>query len=501
MRGRVPRIARVLAAALALAAGGALAQERPDPGAAERGAELQARGVEAFNRGDYARAEALFQQECRETPDNFVPYYNLACARAMQGDPAGAAAWLEEAIKRGFVDVYQLERDTNFRSVRGEPVYRRLVENWSGIIAAHRDANQRIATELFDAGGPTYTVLRNEDLRVVYLSAFDPGSFKEARGELDRIAAWGLSEIFTDLAPAEGKANFDPWVVVVLPTQEAFLKWALITYGPGAISGVSGVGGAYNHDTKRLIAQDLGATLRHEFFHVLHWRSATRLGQDHPVWIQEGLCSLVEDYRLEGDTVAPIPSWRTNMVKRRLKGGSLMPIKTLASLPRERFVGSSPLAYYAQSRAIFLYLHGRGKLGAWYREYTEGYGEDPTGVRAIEEVLGQEIGEVDRDFKAWVRALPEVADMNRPGRAGIGVEVEPGAGDGPVISEVTGRSAAGKAGLRLGDVITAIDGQPTRDWQEMLRVLGEYKVGDEVEVRYRRGSLHGSVRMRLTTRG
>lgn len=473
----------------------ASAQEAAAPGPSA--AELHAETGRAFGRGDYAAAEAALRRLAEIEPDNFVVHYNLACALAMQGDAAGAGESLKRAVEKGFVDYYHLTRDGHLARAREGEAYRALVEHWPRILEAHLEANLELARTFF---GPKLSVTREERLRVAYASAFDPGSFESARAELERLYDWGIAEVFTDLAD-ESKAPYDAWVVVVLPDRRGFLKWAVAEYGQSAVTGLSGIGGAYDHDAKRLVAQDLGGTLRHEFFHILHWRSATRLGQAHPVWIQEGLCSLVEDFEVGGDgSLRPTPSWRTNTVKRLLSAGKLPRIEQLASMPRERFTGVRPLSNYAQARAVFLYLWERGKLGAWYRAYTEGYREDPTGVAALVEVLGMSAAEIEEDYRGWVRALPEVAEQIRPGMAGLGAEVDAGAGDGPVIASLDRRSPARAAGLRAGDVITSIDGKPTRDLNELVRVLGEYEVGDEVEVGYRRRARHGVATVTLTTR-
>ena len=80
-----------------------------------------------------------------------------------------------------------------------------------------------------------------------------------------------------------------PASIVVLPSKRDFTTWLIVTFGPAARTGFSTIGGSYIHEKKELVSQDLGSTLRHEFFHVLHWRSMIRLAQDHPIWIQEGL--------------------------------------------------------------------------------------------------------------------------------------------------------------------------------------------------------------------
>lgn len=474
----------------------------------ERAQELQARAFQAIADGEYPRAEQLLEQQLKLDPANFVIYYNLACVRSLMSDGPGASELVVQAVERGFVDLFQLKRDPQLAAARKEPQYIRLIEAWPKVLDRHFEANLKACAEIFDGKNGPYNTTRDERLRIGIMSAMDPKSTQAAAEDLSRLYDWGLVHVFPELAdPAAAK--LDAWSMVILPAPKDFLRWAVLTYGQAAMNGFSGIGGSYLHDEKRLVAMDLGATLRHEFFHVLHWRSSTRLGQDHPIWIQEGLCSLVEDYELgpggDAASLRPVASWRTNMAKRLLGGGALLPIQRLATVPRERFTGSRPLAHYAQARAVFLFIHDSGKLKDWYAAYTSGYRADPTGVKAIEAAFGKAIAEVDKDYRAWLRALPNVAEQIRPGSAGLGVDVEQGDGDGPVIADIPrdtrGRpSAARRAGLRVGDVITHIDGKPTRDLNELVRLLGEKEAGDEVEVSYRRGKLHGKVRVTLTDR-
>jgi membrane-associated protease RseP (regulator of RpoE activity) len=197
------------------------------------------------------------------------------------------------------------------------------------------------------------------------------------------------------------------------------------------------------------------------------------------------------------------------MAKRIMTGGRILPIKELTKLKHDRFTGSSPLANYAQARAFFLYIYSTGKLKEWYATYTtspeSGYAADPTGLKSLEAAFGKPSTEIDKDYKIWLKALPTVAEQIRPGAATISVDVEQGDGDGPVIaaipSDVRGKpNPARQAGLRIKDVITAIDGKPTRDLNELVRLLGEHQAGDVVEVAYRRGKIHGTAKVTLVPR-
>jgi len=369
----------------------------------------------------------------------------------------------------------------------------------------------------------------DEHLRIDVISAHDETETSAALNEMRRVSGWAET-LF-----GEGVNEAGSYVVVALPEPQDFLKWAFWTYGAYARGAFTGIGGAYEHDDRRLVAQDLGPTLRHEFFHVLHWRDMDRRGQVHPVWIQEGLASLVEDMdpewvaqrtpradpdrpavdprlvaggaetadepeQVRGDggrvpASGPVPSWRTNIVKRLAGAGALKSLEELTGMSHQRFSRNRPLATYAQARTVLLYLHARGELGAWYRVYTtdpdSGFEADPSGLTAMEAVLGEEIDAVERGYTAWVRhELPLVPEEGADLEAGLGVDLEPGEHGGPRVTRLPA-GARRRTGLRLGDVITAIDGRPVRDMKEFVRVISSYAAGETVRLSYRRVKLHG----------
>lgn len=459
----------------------------------QKAQQAQDRAFAAIASGDLPAASDALREQIRLTPGNFVPYYNLACTLAQQGILDEAGDTLIASVERGFSDKWQLERDPHLANLRGHDKYLLIVNNWSQILEAAAEAR---FTHLKEEYGPRYTYERDPELRINLASGFDAESTRLAHEEIRLLTDWAIKTIFTDLADPPMSAA-DPWVSVVLPTEPDFLAWAITEYGAQAALGdMNRIGGAYSHDRKQLVAMDLGATFRHEFLHVLHHRSNTRSGQGHPVWIQEGLCSLVEDYDMLDGVLTPTPSWRTNSVKRLERAGGLPTLTELATLQRGRFTSSRPLANYAYARAVFLFLFQRGKLGDFYRHYTNNWSIDSTGISSLEVVIGMDIQDVDAEFRRWLRQLPEVAESVSAGGAAIGLEIDAGRGEGPIITRAG--QAARAAGLRAADVITAINGRPTRDLHELWRVLGSYSPGQTITIDYRRRAEHGQATITLT---
>jgi len=64
----------------------------------------------------------------------------------------------------------------------------------------------------------------------------------------------------------------------------------------------------------------------------------------------------------------------------------------------------------------------------------------------------------------------------------------------PTIGEVSEHSPAAAAGLRQGDRITAVDGNPVATWQDMAQLITASQ-GRPLSVQYRRGDAEGRVRI------
>ncbi|MDF1809159.1 MAG: PDZ domain-containing protein [Phycisphaerales bacterium] len=454
--------------------------------------ELESKGIAAMVAGDFTQAELDFRELIKITPSSFVGYYNLASALSMQGDSDGSVDAMSNAITLGFSDINQIRRDPDLVVLRDSVFFADLDSNWQALLEARRESDLKVVQPLIRKSREVRTL---ESLKIELLSAHDEIATDQAIEEIQLLATWANTNLFSEIQTTESIED-SPWIMVVLPDRAGFAQWAITVFGPSVRSNIGSVGGAYEHQKRRLVAQDLGATLRHEFIHVLHWRDMNRLGQSHAPWIQEGLASLVEDYDLSGDDVVPVASWRTNIVKRMSDVHRMPKIEKLASIEMNAFTAKRPLAQYAQARTIMLYLLDEQKLGEFYSIYTQGYDVDPIGISALEQTLGKEIDEIEMDFRLWVDALDRVPETGSDLSATLGIEIENGNGDGVVVKALPG-NARTRTGLRLGSVITAINGQPTRDLFELIRILGKYKPGQIVTLHHRRGKVHTTTKAKL----
>lgn len=445
--------------------------------------KLNAQLAEAAAAKDLPAAAATLRDLAKLQPGQWIPRFNLAAVLGRMG-PAerdAAAEALAEAFSCGFDDFARLRADPALAAVLEHERISPIVAEPQKLLAALRDAKLAGLRKLY---GPKYSYSINDGLRIGIASSVPEASLEFATTQMEIVRTWWQAAVLpqgVSAVTADGTTP-DPWVMVVIPTRRDFDKWAAQVAGARAGT----LAGLYDHDRRELVMQDTGSTLRHEFAHVLHWRQMMRLRQVHPVWVQEGLCSLIEDVVVdkESGTVKPVASWRTNTVRRMADTGNLPKFAVLFAMRPEKFTGERTLANYAMARAVFLFLAEQGKLRQWYAAYTEGFDAEPTGSAALAAVLGKPIEQIEKDFRVWARNIPEAPDANAGPRRTIGVELEQAA-DGLAVG-MMGLSEMKTGGLRPGDVVQEVAGVAVRDWHDLARAIGTKHLGETVEVKVRR---------------
>lgn len=82
-------------------------------------------------------------------------------------------------------------------------------------------------------------------------------------------------------------------------------------------------------------------------------------------------------------------------------------------------------------------------------------------------------------------------------KAMLGVSVEDARPSVKIISVETG-SSADKAGLRAGDIITAIDGENITDFTDLITIMAQHNVGDQIKIDYYRNKELNKLTTKLT---
>ncbi len=457
------RIALLLIAVLAATAPYSVIAQSERIGAGS----VQDRIAQAFDDEDYMLAAELLTTHLERFPHDMIALYNAACAFSQLGELDRAADHLSRSVRAGFVEFDYMAADPDLDNIRSHTVYARIME-------LRDEAYAKLGARLMETAREEFTGeeyrYETDDLRHInYVTALDDVSHQEMRRMLEAQADHLADVLFED-APSY-------FTVIVVPTpedaQHVIRDWS--------------VGGIYEHPRRRLVARDIGLMLRHEFTHLMHYGHMERIGQQHSLWVQEGIAALYESYVLQpGGAIRFLPNQRHNLVRLLREQGKLASWRDLFSSDAEEFMRGAA-ENYPQVRSVFHFLDDHGKLVEWYRTYVETFEEDSSGIQAFETVFGTELEEVEKRWRTWLRVQPPVDDFVGRGDASLGVQfVEDGVNDGVLIDMVLRGSAAADAGLQSGDVIVSFDGQPVRSHFELLVAVGGKNVGDEVPVRVRR---------------
>lgn len=461
--------------------------------------KLESAWLSAYDKKDYPAAEKALRSLIEMSPSDPIMHYNLACVLALQEKIDAGEQALKKSISLGFADFGQLLSDPTLANLSKTETFDAVRAGWRQLQDASIDDKLERFRKRLAANGQTaekrgYRFEKDSTLRLGFASAFSDRGHRETVAELNKAAALWQSAVLPEgtLATISQGERPDPWVMVFLPIGVDYDAWAAKQFGQRGVN----IGGIYNNHSNELTARDLGPTLRHEFWHALHYRHMNRLGQFHAIWVQEGLCSLVEDIEIVNDTLKPVASWRLNMAKRMLGNNLLPKLSLMMAMSEKDFTQSRVLGNYAASRTFFLWLSDTGKLRAWYGQYIVDFKTDPTGRKTTETILGKPIVKVDAEFREWIRKQPEVGEMNTPGAAVLPFDLKPSGGEGLEV-ESSPTTHVLKLPVLKGDIITTIDGKPVREHTEMARVLHAYKPGDEVELIVRRDGRDTKLKVKL----
>jgi len=471
----------------------------------------------------------LIDRALRETPDDPLLHYNAACALCLWGRLDDAALRLRAAVDGGFHDFIHMERDPDLEALRPHPTYRAILE---GRDAAGRSAAQREVGRWRERfGEERYRYESDETLNLHFATALDERLHHRMVRMLQTQAEEQIRSLFAG-APREA-------VFIAIPTRQDAREFFADLARRDKSFDQPGVAGVYEHRPRRLVSADTGASLRHEFTHAMHYGDMERLGQSHPLWIQEGLATLYEDYDFtEDERIVFLPNDRDGTIRELLRTGEALPWRALMALEAREFM-RRPQELYPQVRSMFRYLAARRKLTDWYRAYTKGFEIDRSGARAFEEVFGTSLAEVERSWREWAlggglripgeRISERVRDAepvvlerpqggsggtpgDRPGGKGstatppagaavlgsmLGIAVE--RRDALEIVRVHGGSSAARADLRIGDAILSIDGSATESVSDVVATIVRRRSGEQVELVVRRNREY--LRVKVTIEG
>lgn len=158
--------------------------------------------------------------------------------------------------------------------------------------------------------------------------------------------------------------------------------------------------GHYGHTQKYIVINyETGpGTMVHELTHAL-------MSEDFPeapIWLAEGMASLYEHCRAEGDVLKGDDNWRLPELKYALENGSMTPLSMLLSMTPGEFRGTRESLNYAQARYFCKYLEEMGLLPTIYKNFRDRYNHDPTGAAFIVKAMGRPLEAVEVAWKRWI---------------------------------------------------------------------------------------------------
>lgn len=145
-----------------------------------------------------------------------------------------------------------------------------------------------------------------------------------------------------------------------------------------------------------------GGTLVHEIVHPFMAANFPAC----PDWFNEGLGSLYEQSSERNGQIVGLPNWRLPGLQKAIRAGTLPRFEELCATADGAFYNQDPGTNYAQARYLCYYLQEKGLLGEFYRRFSAGHEQDPTGYATLVRVLGErDMAAFQRRWEAFVLDL------------------------------------------------------------------------------------------------
>jgi putative serine protease PepD len=127
------------------------------------------------------------------------------------------------------------------------------------------------------------------------------------------------------------------------------------------------------------------------------------------------------------------------------------------------------------------------------------------GINSAIATSGQDSGNIGLGFAIPSNKARDVANALLAGKkvshAALGVSVTEAQGGGALVSTVTANSAAAKAGLQQGDVITSVNGKAINSSDDLVGLIQQAAVGDKVTIAFTRNGAQKTVTATLGEAG
>lgn len=158
--------------------------------------------------------------------------------------------------------------------------------------------------------------------------------------------------------------------------------------------------GHYGHSQKYIVINyETGpGSMVHELTHAL-------MSEDFPeapIWLGEGMASLYEHCRAEGDILKGDDNWRLPELQDALRRNAAAPLPVLLGMSPTAFRSHNESLNYAQARYFCKYLEELGLLPGVYKTFRDNHALDPTGTRFVVGAFGQPLDVIELAWKRWI---------------------------------------------------------------------------------------------------
>jgi len=181
--------------------------------------------------------------------------------------------------------------------------------------------------------------------------------------------------------------------------EKTYRRWARELFGDEPTTPYG-----YYSSARDALVMNIGpgaGTLVHELVHPYMEANFPEV----PAWFNEGLASLYERPREVKGHITGVPNWRLPALQREIKAGRGRTLPALLASETDEFYDAGD-EVYARARYLCYYLQERGLLVAFYRKFLETRAEDPTGLAALESVLGRKVDDdLEQEFATFVLEL------------------------------------------------------------------------------------------------
>ena len=97
-------------------------------------------------------------------------------------------------------------------------------------------------------------------------------------------------------------------------------------------------------------------------------------------------------------------NWRLPVLQDAIKKGTLPPLREIMTMSDAEFYKDRQ-GKYAAARYFMLYLQEKGLLVKLYKTFRDRAPEDKTGVKFVEEILGEKLETFEPGWRKWAMSL------------------------------------------------------------------------------------------------